>query len=861
MADEKGARAFMASTQRDEPVFLGTAPATREDYRLALFVTGLLVAAFGVTAPWATVPLRAVPAYAPIYNSAVIVLDLITALLLYTQFRQLRKRSLLVLACGYIFTPPVIAAHALSFPDAYVAGGLFGGAQTTAWLWMGWHTLFPFFVAAYAVVVRREVRAEARPAGRAVGPLAVCFTLALAAVVVLLTTAGEGLLPELMLGSAYRSGHTRLILMTGWLAHVLALVALAWQTRLRRLIDLWVGVTLVALVINLALSAVLVNGRYELGFYLGRAYGLLGAVFVLTVLLREAGALYGKAVRAAAEHTRAEAALRRSEEKYRTGLEREVSERTTELNASRDLLKATMDSSMDMIQVFEAVRDEEGEIVDFSWILNNYASEKVYGDVIGQSLLTRNPGVVEEGIFDALRRVVETGLPDQSERHYVHEEFDGWFYQSTVKLGDGVATTTVDITERKKAEQEILRLKDEIARRAEEALRESEERRQSIANLVSDLLWESEADGSTSWYNQRWMEYTGQTFEQAAGWGWADAVHPADREAAASRYGEAVRWGLPLRQEYRIRRRDDEYRWFVVNAFPLNDDDGRVVKMYGAATDIHDYRTAAEALRRSEEQLRRSNEELERRVRERTRELEEIAGDLLSEVGERAAAEARVKKLLGQLVSAQEEERRRVARELHDTLGQQLAALRLSIDLLKTKAGGDGLREETERVQSIFDRLNADVDFLAWEMRPAALDALGLDAALQSFVRDWSDHFRISADYQGLHAGARRLAPEVETNLYRILQEALQNVHKHAGATRVSVLLEQRDGQAVLIVEDDGRGYDADGADGERGMGVTNMRERAALVGGTFEIESRPGAGTTVFVRVPAGRAGVTESD
>jgi signal transduction histidine kinase len=203
----------------------------------------------------------------------------------------------------------------------------------------------------------------------------------------------------------------------------------------------------------------------------------------------------------------------------------------------------------------------------------------------------------------------------------------------------------------------------------------------------------------------------------------------------------------------------------------------------------------------------------------------------------------------------QEQERRRVARELHDTLGQQLTALRLCIDMIKSESEGRArLRGHVERAQSIFDRLDADVDFLAWELRPAALDALGLDAALETFVREWAEHFGIKAHYRGFGDGAARLAPEVETNLYRILQEALQNVHKHAKASRVGVQLGRHDGRVVLVVEDDGRGFEpeAEGSPGsDGGMGLTNMRERASLCGGELEVESAPGAGTTVFVRIP----------
>ncbi|WP_293894324.1 PAS domain S-box protein [Flavobacterium sp.] len=135
-------------------------------------------------------------------------------------------------------------------------------------------------------------------------------------------------------------------------------------------------------------------------------------------------------------------------------------------------------------------------------------------------------------------------------------------------------------------------------------LKESKMQFQSIANLVPDVLWDSEADGSTNWYNQRWLEYTGQRLDEAIGWGWIDAIHPEDREGSAKRYSEAVEAGRSLRQEHRIRRHDGEYRWFAISATPLKDDNGQVIKMYGAATDIHDRKQAEEALRNSEEKYR-----------------------------------------------------------------------------------------------------------------------------------------------------------------------------------------------------------------------------------------------------------------
>ena len=268
-------------------------------------------------------------------------------------------------------------------------------------------------------------------------------------------------------------------------------------------------------------------------------------------------------------------------------------------------------------------------------------------------------------------------------------------------------------------------------------------------------------------------------------------------------------------------------------------------------------------LRQTQEEWRGLNEELEERVRERTRELAEANVSLQSEVTERRLGEQRIKNLLRQVVNAQEEERRTIARELHDTLGQQLAALHVNIEILKTKTESDAsVHEDIARMRKTFDSLNSNIEFLAWELRPASLDLLGLDAALQTYVGDWSQQFGINAIYHIAGMEGVRLAPEVETNLYRIFQEVLQNVHKHAQADRVNVLLERLDGQAMLIVEDNGKGYDADEVikDG-KGMGVVNMKERAELVGGSLEVESQPGAGTTVFVRVPVSASVIMEEE
>ncbi|GAA0259945.1 hypothetical protein GCM10008965_30560 [Methylorubrum aminovorans] len=281
----------------------------------------------------------------------------------------------------------------------------------------------------------------------------------------------------------------------------------------------------------------------------------------------------------------ADRALRESEARFRAELERQVQERTAELQASRDLLKATMDSSMDMIQVFKAVRDASGEIVDFQWLLNNHTSESRYGEVSGQSLLERNPGVVQEGIFDTFKRVIETGQPATAERRYVHEQFDGWFFQCAVKLGDGVATTTKEISAWKAAQEEVLRLRDEIA---QAALRESEDRFRTLASLIPVLLWRSDESGQQNALNEAWLAYTGQTLPQSQDGGWLEAIHPDDRDASQEAFRVGREQQRLIEVQPRIRRHDGEYRWFLVRQAPIVDAEGHVTQWIGAAMDIHE---------------------------------------------------------------------------------------------------------------------------------------------------------------------------------------------------------------------------------------------------------------------------------
>jgi len=264
-----------------------------------------------------------------------------------------------------------------------------------------------------------------------------------------------------------------------------------------------------------------------------------------------------------------------------------------------------------------------------------------------------------------------------------------------------------------------------------------------------------------------------------------------------------------------------------------------------------------EALKQADAALQQERAQLEEKVRERTAELSALNQVLQAEILQRQRAEDAHQLVRRRLSEAQETERGRISRELHDRLGQDLTALKLGLQNLRRQgpfavAVGEGLG----KLETLAEGLMRDIHRLAWELRPSVLDDLGLDLALQRAADQWSRNTGVPVDlHTGADSGTKRLPQELETTLYRIAQEALTNVARNAQANRVSLLLERRSGYVSLIVEDDGRGFDAQGAMGAPAspgrLGLLGMQERVRLAGGTLTIESSPGAGATVFARLP----------
>jgi signal transduction histidine kinase len=260
-------------------------------------------------------------------------------------------------------------------------------------------------------------------------------------------------------------------------------------------------------------------------------------------------------------------------------------------------------------------------------------------------------------------------------------------------------------------------------------------------------------------------------------------------------------------------------------------------------------------------QLREVHDQLEARVVERTAELAAANASLRAEIETRESAEASHRELLQRLTTAQEDERRRIARDLHDQMGQHLTALGLGLRMVKDECPDPSpARDRLKELQSLTDLIGRDVHQLALTLRPTALDDLGLHAALANCAERWSEKSGIDVDFQVVGPDVGRMPEVAETALYRVVQESLTNVYRHARAKRVSLVLQRRKDQAVVVVEDDGVGFDAESVtvparEGGQ-LGLLGMRERVALVGGTLTIESTPGRGTTVIARVPLSPAG-----
>jgi PAS domain S-box-containing protein len=558
----------------------------------------------------------------------------------------------------------------------------------------------------------------------------------------------------------------------------------------------------------------------------------------------------------AAEQARAEAALRESEALHRRLFE-------------------TMDEGF---AVGELVRDARGEPIDWRYLFVNAALERLSGlrpeDVLGRLGSEVFPDDYREWV-PILADVIDRQRPRRVERgSAAHGRV--WLTRFYPYGGDRYASQYDDITQRKHDEEALrtsawrqaymLRLADALR-----PLHDAGDILYEAACTLGDQLHfdcvhyvELDEANDRMHIPRAWVRPGARPILGSYAYGPYDWIGPVFRRGECLVIDD-VQTSPVIPDAARSAMAVFPARAFI--STPLVKD-GRLVAALSAS--VEEPRTwmpdeiglvqetaertwAAVERARAETALQQANDALEQRVLDRTAQLASSNEALEREVRERRLGEQQITALFRRLISTQEEERRRIARDIHDQMGQQMTALRMRLEALRVCAGDDvTMRAQVEGTQRLAEELDQSIEFLTAQLRPSTLDHLGLAVSLDDLVRGWAKRFGIAAEFV-TSAPDMRLADDVETNLYRIVQEALHNVVKHAQARTVSVLLSRRDRHAILVIEDDGRGFEtAEFADpGGAGFGLVSMRERAMLVGGELEIDSTPGAGTSIFVRVP----------
>jgi PAS domain S-box-containing protein len=355
-------------------------------------------------------------------------------------------------------------------------------------------------------------------------------------------------------------------------------------------------------------------------------------------------------------------------------------------------------------------------------------------------------------------------------------------------------------------------------KRTEEALRESEERFRTMANNAPVVIWVTESDGSCSFLSQTWQDLTGQDLEAGLGFGWTECVHPEDHDHALNAYLAANERREAFRLDYRLRGKDGAYLWAIDSGAPRFNSQGEFLGYIGSVIDIT----------------------------------------------ERKRAEQSLEQLTGRLLQLQDEERRRIARELHDTTAQNLLAIVINLETLVQKASTlpKDFVEAVSESQLLCEQTQAEIRTLSYLLHPPMLDEAGLILALEWFVDGFSRRSGIHVDFNA-PPEFRRLPSQMETALFRIVQESLANIYRHSGSRTAEVGLERGEGQVCLRVTDHGRGIAATGNGGGAtaqraetlGVGISGMRERLRQLGGRLEVRSdKTGTSVTAVLPLEKGR-------
>jgi len=337
-------------------------------------------------------------------------------------------------------------------------------------------------------------------------------------------------------------------------------------------------------------------------------------------------------------------------------------------------------------------------------------------------------------------------------------------------------------------------------------LRESEKRFRLVADSSPSLIWMSGTDKLYTFFNRGWLKFTGRTMEQELGDAWLSGVHPDDHHDYVRLYSASFDARVDFELEYRLRRFDGEYRWLVDFGVPRFDSDGTFLGYVGSCIDITDRKTSEESLHA----------------------------------------------LSGRLISAQEEERARIARELHDDFSQRLALLGIGLGQLMKKLSP----QEVEQRKSVLEMLrgtkemSVDIHTLSHQLHSSKLEHVGLVPALHGLCKDFSQKYNIEVHFTECECPID-VPKDVALCLFRVAQEAVGNVVKHSGAKKAQVEIRTNSIGIGLRISDQGKGFDPAIKNPAAGIGLIGMTERLRLVGGRLLVKSETNCGVEILAEVP----------
>ena len=323
----------------------------------------------------------------------------------------------------------------------------------------------------------------------------------------------------------------------------------------------------------------------------------------------------------------------------------------------------------------------------------------------------------------------------------------------------------------------------------------------ALIDAIPQQIWSGPADGTLDYCNERWRSYMGLGLAELRGDGWQRMLHPDDRKRVLKAWHESVTNGTPYEQEERHRGADGTYRWFLARGVPLRNSEGHIVRWYGTNTDIEDRKQTEEELRR----------------------------------------------LSGQLLRLQDEARRRIARDLHDSTGQDLVALATMLGQLSNliPSAERKSRRLVSECKALTLKCIRDIRTLSYVLHPPVLDEAGLGDAIRDYVDGFTKRSGIHVELE-LSPGVGRMLRDVELALFRVVQEALTNIQRHSGSHS----------NLTLEISDRGHGASVSVPRAKEeprfkvGVGIPSMKERVKLIGGRLEIDSTS-HGTTVRVTIP----------